>query len=157
MGTLLNSRRIAMLAFLIAVSPVIAATGTSAKAGSHRPKTLIACLVKHEFKYFDQPSRCDFFARQYYPNGRLRRFRDVGGRHLKWSNWGESVAVGEGVSIYAVPLRVVAYRRTPCPDGRWYYGEVSTHSSVGRDQHLRLARCGAKRFPTVRSPGSRGS
>jgi hypothetical protein len=157
MGTFLTKRHTLLPVALLAVSAALFfSTGTSVGSRPHR-STVIACLARHEFRYLHEPTNCEFFARQYYPSGRLRRFREVGGRKLKWTNWGGSVAVGNGMSVYAVPLKVVAYRRTLCPDGRWYYGEVVTHSSIGREQHLRLARCGARRFPPLESAGARGS
>jgi hypothetical protein len=155
-GAFLTMRRLLALAALLVVSTVVWTSGVAAGSGREAP-TLIACLHEHEFRYFSEPSRCEFFARQYYPDGRLRRFREVGIKHLQWTNWGRRVAVGVGVSVYAYPLRVVASDRVRCPGGRWYYGKVFTHGSVGRDQHLRLARCGASRFPPFNAgnPGGR--
>jgi hypothetical protein len=106
----------------------------------------IACLRNHEFHYLSMPTTCSFFARQYYPDGRLRRFRDVGTKHQQWTDWGKPVSIDVGKPEFAYPIRVVAFDRVRCPDGRWYYGKVFTHGSVGNDHHLGLARCGAKRF-----------
>ena len=146
------------LAVLVLVSVVSWPGGASAGQGREAP-TLIACLYKNkrepsEFRYRSRPSRCDFFARQYFPDGKLRRFRDIGSKHMKWTDWGGPIAVGVGKSELAVPLTVKAFDRVHCPDGRWYYGKVFTHSTVGRDQHLRLAVCGERRFPPFRASGS---
>ena len=149
MGTFLRRRRTIALAALALVLTVLW-TGAEASGSNHDDSTLVACLHSHEFKYFVRPVNCDFFARQYYPDGRLRRYRDIGGRHLRWAHWGGPVAIGVGKSDLAVPFTVKAFDRVRCNDGRWYYGKVFTHASVGPDQHLRLARCGARRFAPFR-------
>lgn len=145
MGTFLKSRCIAALV-TVAVAAIICWPSAIATGAKSAP-TLIACLHKGEFRYLSRPVRCNFYARLYFPDGRLRRFRDVGAKRLRWTNWGDPVAVGVGKSELAVPITVKAFDRVRCSDGRWYYGKVFTRSTVGHDHHLRLARCGAKRFP----------
>jgi hypothetical protein len=137
MGTFLRASAAVAAVILSALGSSSAASGSgSSRSGG---ETLIACLQDHEFVYSSRPSACSFFARQYYPDGRLRRFRDVGVKDLRWSGWGTRVAIGSGKSIFAYPMTVVASRRTFCPDGNWYYAHVFTHGKVGRDQQLRLA------------------
>lgn len=149
-GTFLRIRLILPIAVFACAAGVFLQSGFAAGSGSENP-TRIACLHRGEFRYLVRPTSCAFFARQYYPDGHLRRFRDIEGRHLKWTGWGRTVAVGVGVDIYELALTVEASDRIQCPDGDWYYGKVLAHVSVGRDQHLRLARCGAKRFPPLKA------
>jgi hypothetical protein len=150
MGTFLKIRLPLMVGALAIAATVFFASGV-AEGFAPRPRTEIACLQHGEFRYFSRPASCDFFARQYFPNGLIRRYRDIGTKHMKWTAWGKPIAIGVGLSELAVPITVVASDQRRCPDGRWYYGKVFTHSSVGHDQHLRLARCGAKRFPPLKA------
>jgi hypothetical protein len=120
------------------------------EAGGSAPSK-IACLQDQEFRYFSRPVSCAFFARQFLPNGLIRRYRDIRADRLKWTNWGKGVAVGVGIDEFELPLTVVAFHRRRCPDGRWYYGRVFAKTTARRDQHLRLARCGAKRFPPLKA------
>ena len=149
MGTFLRSRCAIGLSVLAVASMVFSPGGVAAGAGQEG-RTFIACLQNHEFRYLSRPDNCAFFARQYYPDGQLRRFRDIGGRHLKWTNWGKRVAIGVGkYELPSYSLTVVAFDRVHCADDRWYYGKVLVRGLPGGGKegfHLRLARCGARRF-----------
>ena len=118
-------------------------------SGSRQEATLIACLQHSEFHYYSSPRTCSLFARQYYPNGLIRRYRDINGERLRWKHWGRSVAVGVGRDDFGLALTVFAFHRRRCPDGRYYYGKALTKRPVGHDQHLRLAHCGAKYFSPI--------
>jgi hypothetical protein len=152
MGTFLKARCALALAVLAVASAVFWSGGSAAGSGREAP-TLIACLHDHEFRYFSRPSNCAFFARQYYPDGRLRRYRDIGGRRLKWTDWGKRVAVGVGkYELPSYSLRIMAFHRVHCADGRWYYAKVLIRGLPGGGKegfHLRLARCGTREFTSV--------
>jgi hypothetical protein len=162
MGTFLNMRRALALALVVlaVASTVFWPGGAAARSGQEAP-TLIACLHHSQFKYLSRPSTCAFFARQYYPDGRLRRFRDIEGRDLKWTNWGRRVAVGVGkYQLPSFSLTIKAFHRVYCAHGRWYYAKVLIRGLPGGGNegfHLRLARCGAKRFSPFNVGGSSGS
>lgn len=147
-GALLMSRRRSAVFAALLLVLVTAWSARSAAGRVDRP-TLIACHVPREFKYFAKPENCEIFARQYFPDGRLRRYRNVVARHLVWSHWGDSVAVGKGKFSSTLPLTLVAYDRVRCPDGRSYYGRVSIHGRPSGSKgiwNLRLVHCGAKEF-----------
>jgi len=75
----LNADARASSIYSCAASMLVWSSGSAAEVGSGST-TLIACLHHHEFKYFSRPSNAHFFARQYYPSGRLADFRDVGAK-----------------------------------------------------------------------------
>jgi hypothetical protein len=154
MGTRPRTLRAITLTVLVMASTVVWTGGAAAGSDREAP-TLIACLHNHEFRYFTRPTSCAFFARQYFPNGRLRRFRDIGGRNLKWTGWGTPVAVAVGkYELPSYSLNIKAFHRVQCADGRWYYAKVLIRGLPGGGNggfHLRLARCGATRFASFAS------
>jgi hypothetical protein len=154
-------RRFALALAVLTLSATVLWSNSSAATSGQQAPTLIACLQNHEFRYFSRPATCAVFARQYYPDGRLQRFRDIGGRHLKWNNWGEHVSIGVGkYELPSYSLTVRAFDRVHCANGRWYYGKVVIRGLPGGGKggfHLRLARCGHRRFSPFRSAGQSSS
>jgi hypothetical protein len=147
MGTLLNAR---LAIAVIALAALVGATtplGRADVAEAGGPATLIACLHSGRFIYHSRPENCDFFARQYSPSGRLKRFRSVTVHRVRWAGWGSPEAIGIGRSEVAEPMRIRVFDRVRCPDGHWYYGKVVTHAKYQQVKHLKLAVCGASRFP----------
>lgn len=157
MGTLLKSRSSLALAAVALMLAVVYPTRADAGPGTEG-RTVIACHGPREFRYLSQPENCELFARRYRPNGQLRGYINIVARHLRWRGWGEPVAVAKGRFSTAEPLRVVAFDRVHCRDGRWYYGRVAIHGRPGGGKgvvRLRLVRCGMKQFgalPKTRAP-----
>jgi hypothetical protein len=147
-GTFLKIRLALPLAGIAALVIMLGSSG-SADGSGQTAATLIACLQHHEFRYFQQPSTCALFAREYYPSGKLKRYRDIEVRRVRWTNWGRRTAVGVGRFYGGLPATLFAFDRVPCHDGTWSYGMVNIRgrpAGVSGGFHLRLARCGARRF-----------
>jgi hypothetical protein len=148
MGTLLNRLLSITIVSILGTTALLGSGGAQAMSETGEP-TVIACHIPHEFRYFARPNNCELFAIQFYPDGTVRRYRNVVARHLEWEGWGKSVAKARGKFSTAEPLTVVAFDRIHCSDGRWSYGRVTVEGLPGGGKggfHLRLTRCGARQF-----------
>lgn len=151
----MSRRDLTVIALILAV--VVGGLLGSSANGMKMNVTVISCLHHSEFQYKQHPRNCSFFARQYYQDGTLRRFRDIEGRQLRWSGWGSKTASAVGKFETAEPMKVVAFDLISCPGGGASYGKVLILGRPGGGKgefHLRLARCGAKRFPPLSAAGS---
>jgi hypothetical protein len=109
--------------------------GPSAALASHHrpvpfghptiPGTLIACYDKKLGRYVDKtrPARCDI-AGYACENG--KRFAAASIEGIKWGGWGQFRSKGAlGVNIrIGTRVRVWAYRRMSCGDGRTFYSSA---------------------------------
>lgn len=157
MGTFLKGQQRKVGLAILFVAALVGCLPGSAANGNPKGSTVVACLQHSEFQYLYQPRTCAFFARQYYPDGTLRRFRDIEGRELRWSDWGAKIAVAVGKWYTAEPMKVVAFDRVECSGGGSSYGKILVLGRPGGGKgafHLRLARCGAKKFPPLTATGT---
>jgi hypothetical protein len=139
------------LAVAIVVGLLVAGT-SSAPAGTrtnvplnHPPilKTMIACYEKKLGRWIDKtrPANCDIAGYKGYHG---KRFVSAPVEKIKWEEWGEFSSPGElGVDVWSgTSVRVIAYRRMSCGDGRTFYSSASVvNLETGSFYWVRLPIC----------------
>jgi hypothetical protein len=88
------------------------------------PKTQIACFHKkiHRFTAETKPRNCELAGYE----GEHNKFVRFSIRNLKWQEWGRFRGHGaRGILNGQIDVRVIAYRRVRCKDGRTFYSEAN--------------------------------
>jgi hypothetical protein len=107
------------------------------------PGTVIACFHKqtHRFTAEIKPARCDLRGTE----GKQRKPLRLSIEGLRWYFWGTFSSRGSlGTEIPGgIHVRVFAFRRVECRDGRtWYSSAVVFNPDNGHYSVLRLPTCG---------------
>jgi hypothetical protein len=119
------------------------ASGRGTVSGSVRLRgTLISCYHKElrRFSAVVAPSRCDIAGDE----GEQRTSVGFPIRDLRWSEWGEFRSEGSyGVNTRnGIRVRVIAFRRVRCRDGRVFYSAVNVvEPGNGSYSVVRLPSC----------------
>jgi hypothetical protein len=86
---------------------------------------MIACYhpVSHRYTAERKPSGCDLAGRE----GEANKFVSYPIQKMRWAEWGEFRSqASDGVnSSNGIRIRVIAFRRVRCSDGRVFYSAVN--------------------------------
>jgi hypothetical protein len=88
------------------------------------PKTQISCFHKkiHRFTAETKPRNCELAGHE----GEQNEFVRYPIQNLRWHEWGRYSAEGSrGIVNGQIDVRVIAYRRVRCKDGRTFYSEAN--------------------------------
>jgi hypothetical protein len=102
-------------------------------------KTAMCGRIQPEVK----PARRDIAGHE----GEDRKFASFPIRRLRWSEWGEFRSEGSyGVNVRnGIRVRVIAFRRVRCTDGRTFYSATSVvEPGNGSYSVIRLPTCGIR-------------
>jgi hypothetical protein len=108
-------------------SPVLASPDTPVPIGHPEiPGTMIACFDKSSGRYVDKihPAWCDIAG---YASESGGRFAATSVKGIQWGGWGQFRSKGaRGVNTRnGIRVRVWAYRRVNCGDGRTFYSSAN--------------------------------
>jgi hypothetical protein len=88
------------------------------------PKIEIACFHQkvHRFTAEAKPRNCELAGYE----GEHNKFVRFPIQNLKWQEWGRFRSLGaRGILSGQIDVRVIAYRRVRCKDGRTFYSEAN--------------------------------
>lgn len=110
-------------------SPSLAPASVQGGVPFHHPKipgTLISCFDKNLDRFVDKtrPARCEIAG---YEGPHGRHFVSASINGIKWGQWGAFRSRGAlGVNVHTgTRVRVFAYRRIRCGDGRTFYSSAN--------------------------------
>lgn len=124
------------------------ASGRDGVPGSVRVRgIMISCYHKEVRRFTAEvaPARCDIAGHE----GEDRRFASFRIHRLRWSEWGEFRSEGSyGVNVRdGIRVRVIAFRRVRCADGRTFYSAANVvEPGNGSYSVVRLPTCGDPRL-----------
>lgn len=134
-------------AFILALALALAMPSSALSTrvpGNHGriPGTVLSCYQKksHRFTAEIKPSRCELAGTK----GKQRRPTKLLINGINWRFWGTYSSVGSnGVEVRTgLHVRVFAWRRVECPDGRiWYSSAVVFKPENSHISVLRLKPC----------------
>jgi hypothetical protein len=133
------------------VAPILPATASPSKgktgvpfSAPMIPGTLISCLDRESGRFTERisPANCDVAG---YEGRKGRRWAKTPVRGITWEEWGIFNSRGrEGVDTRnGAEIRLFAFRRIRCGDGRVFYSDAYVTSlRSGRYFFVRLPICG---------------
>jgi hypothetical protein len=119
------------------------ASGRDAVPGSIRVRGIMISCYHEELRRFTaevNPARCDIAGHE----GEQRKFVSFPIQNLRWSEWGEFRSEGSyGVDVRnGIRVRLIAFRRVRCTDGRIFYSAVNVvEPGNGSYSVVRLPTC----------------
>lgn len=129
-----------------ATAALASVQGRSGVSGSapRIPTTMIACFEKNSGKFIEKtdPAKCDI-AGYKGPRGRTWARTPVEG--ITWEEWGthKSRGINGEDTRTGAEMRLYAYRRIRCGDGRTFYSEANVIDlKTGNYFYVRLPICG---------------